>query len=106
MAKSREVDGEKLARNKKRLQSLSIGTPGAIQNQSGRYPTESYKTGVVMEVKPQGQIVVKVDGSRRLTLSYTTATQPTHVEQPARHSTADRPREHSEPYLSSLIMPC
>ena len=39
MAKSREVDGEKLARNTRSLQSLPIGTPVAIQNQSGRYPT-------------------------------------------------------------------
>ena len=68
MAKSREVDGEKLARNTKRLQSLPIGTQVAIQNQSGRYHTKWDKTGVVVEVKPHEQIVVKVDGSRRLTL--------------------------------------
>ena len=41
----------------------------AIQNQSGRYPTKWDKTGVMMEVKPHEQIVVKVDRSRRLTLS-------------------------------------
>ena len=68
MAKSREVGGEKLARNTRSLQSLPIGTPAAIQNQSGRYPTKWDKTGVIMEVRPQEQIVVKVDGSRRLTL--------------------------------------
>ena len=51
----------------RRLQSLPIGTPVAIQDQSGRYPTKWDKTGV-MEVKPHEQIVVKVDGSRRLTL--------------------------------------
>ena len=33
MAKSREVDGEKLARNTKKLKGLPIGTPVAIQNQ-------------------------------------------------------------------------
>ena len=38
-AKSREVDGEKLARNTKNLKDLPIGTTVAIQNQSGRYPT-------------------------------------------------------------------
>ena len=37
--KSREVDGEKLARNTKNLKDLPIGTTVAIQNQSGRYPT-------------------------------------------------------------------
>ena len=35
MAKSREVDSEKLARNTRSLQCLPIGTPVAIQNQSG-----------------------------------------------------------------------
>ena len=68
MTKSREVDGEKSARNTRSLQSLPMGTPAAIQNQSGRYPTKWDKTGVIMEVRPQEQIVVKVDGSRRLTL--------------------------------------
>ena len=66
MAKSREVDGEKLAT--KQLGFLQIGTPVALQNQSGRYLTKWDKTGVVVEVRPLEQVVVKVDGSRRLTL--------------------------------------
>ena len=61
MAKSRLVDVNKLARNTQRLQSLPIGTPVAIQNQPGRYPTKWDKTWVVMEVKPHEQIMVKVD---------------------------------------------
>ena len=68
MAKSRELDGEKLARNTKKLKDRLIGTLAAIQNQSGRYPTKWDKTGVVVEVKPHEQIVVKVNGSRRLML--------------------------------------
>ena len=68
MAKFREVDGKKLARNTKHLKDLPIGALVAIQNQSGWYPTKWYKTGVVLEVRPHEQIVVKVDGSRRLTL--------------------------------------
>ena len=40
MAKSREVDGEKLARNIMQLRALPIGTPVVLQNQSGRYPTK------------------------------------------------------------------
>ena len=67
MAKSREVDGEKLARNTKKLKDLPIGTLVAIQNQSGHYPTKWDKTGEV--VKSHEQIVVKVDGCRRLTIS-------------------------------------
>ena len=39
MAKSREVDGEKLARNTKQLRALKIGMPVVLKNQSGRYPT-------------------------------------------------------------------
>jgi hypothetical protein len=35
MAKSKEVDEEKLARNTRCLEKLPIGTPVAIQNQSG-----------------------------------------------------------------------
>ena len=52
MAKSREVDCEKLARNTRSLQSLPIRTPVSIQNQSGRYPTKWDKTGILMEVMP------------------------------------------------------
>ena len=66
MSKSREVDGEKLSRNTKRLGYLQIGTPVVLKNQSGRYPTKWDKTGVV--VRPHEQQVVKVDGSRKLTL--------------------------------------
>ena len=61
MAKSREVDGEKLARNTRRLETLLTRHPVAIQNQSGRYPNKWDKTGVIMEVKPHEQIVIKVE---------------------------------------------
>ena len=40
----------------------------AIQNQSGRKPTKWDKTGVVVKIRPHEQLVVKVDGNRRLTL--------------------------------------
>ena len=65
MAKSREVDCEKLARNTRSLQSLPIGTPVAIQIQSGRYPTKLDKAtradrsqgGRNQEVNPKEQEV-------------------------------------------------
>ena len=62
------MDGEKLARHTKRLAKLPVGTAVAIQNQTGRNQTKWEKTGVVVEVRPHEQLVIKVDGSRRLTL--------------------------------------
>ena len=56
MAKFREVDGKKLARNTKHLKDLPIGSLVAIQNQSGCYPTKWYKTGVVLEVRPMNRL--------------------------------------------------
>ena len=50
LAKSRETEGEKLARNTKELNS--VGTPVVIQNQTGRYPTKWDKTGIIVEVRP------------------------------------------------------
>ena len=58
--------GRKLSRNTRRLETLPVRTPVAIQNQSGRYPNKWDKTGAIMEVKPHEQIVIKGDGRRRL----------------------------------------
>jgi hypothetical protein len=68
LAKSRMRDGEKLAEHTKQLEEIAVGTPVAIQNQTGRHPNKWDKTGIIMEVKPHEQLVIKVDGSRRLTL--------------------------------------
>ena len=68
MAKSREVDGERMVRNTRSLKTLQIGTQVVLLNQSGRSPNKWDKTGLVVEIRPHEQIVVKVDGSRRLTL--------------------------------------
>ena len=40
LAKSREVDGENLARNTKKLPDIPVGTAVAVQNQTGRKPTK------------------------------------------------------------------
>jgi hypothetical protein len=61
MPKSRELDGEKLARSH---QSLPIGTQVAIQNQSGRNPTKWDKTGVLVKIRPHKQVVVKLRNRR------------------------------------------
>ena len=55
LAKSREQDGERLARNTRQLEELPIGTPVVIQNQTGQYPTKWDKTGVIVEIKPHNQ---------------------------------------------------
>ena len=57
-----------MARNTRCLQALTVGTPVAIQNQSGCYPSKWNKMLEIMEVRPNEQIVIKVDGSRRLLL--------------------------------------
>jgi hypothetical protein len=38
LAKSREVDEDKLARNTRHMPDLPVGTPVVIQNQTGRSP--------------------------------------------------------------------
>ena len=68
LAKSREENGEKLAKNTNELPALPVGTAVVIQNQSGRNHTKWDKTGVVVEVRPHEQLVVKVNESRTLTL--------------------------------------
>ena len=118
LAKSREQDGERLARNTRQLEDLPIGTPVVIQNQTGRYPTKWDKTGVIVEIKPHNQLVIKVDGSRRLTLrnrrfvKKLTISQPSHQpldrllstppSQPHRHDPPSQPRP---PGGSSLPVP-
>ena len=39
-----------------------------IQNQTGNDPTKWDKTGIVLENRPHSQVLVRVDGSRRITL--------------------------------------
>ena len=42
--------------------------PSGYPKPVGKEPDQVGKTGVVVEIKPHEQVVVKVDGSRRLTL--------------------------------------
>jgi hypothetical protein len=48
------------------LEDLEIGTPVAIQNETGNNPNKWEKTGIVLENKPHTQVLIKVDGSRRV----------------------------------------
>ena len=52
---------------KSRLQPLAMNTKVLIQNQMGKAPLRWDKTGVVVEILPFDQYVVKVNGSNRLT---------------------------------------
>merc|ERR1711891_138360 len=68
LALKREADHEKWSQRTRDLDMLEVGTPVIIQNQTGINPTKWDKTGVVLENKPHSQVLVRVDGSRRVTL--------------------------------------
>jgi hypothetical protein len=52
----------------RRREDLEIGTPVALQNQTGNNPNKWDKTVIVLENKPHSQVLIRVDGSRRVTL--------------------------------------
>ena len=59
---------ENLTEHTKRLPPLAVGDHVRLQNQIGSYPHKWDKTGVVIEVRQYDQYVIRVDGSRRVTL--------------------------------------
>ena len=59
---------ERLTLNSKRLPPLRVGDNVRIQNQTGLYPRRWERTGTVIEVRQHDQYVIRVDGSRRVTL--------------------------------------
>uniref|UniRef100_A0A7M5XGD0 Uncharacterized protein n=1 Tax=Clytia hemisphaerica TaxID=252671 RepID=A0A7M5XGD0_9CNID len=59
---------ERLNRSSRQLRPLLVGDYVLVQNQHGNHPTKWDRSGVVVEVKDHDQYVVKVDGSRRVTL--------------------------------------
>merc|ERR1712106_404323 len=68
LASRRSSDGTRLARYTKQQPELPSGTQVAVQNQTGRNPTKWDKTGTVIETRPHSQVVIRMDGSRRMTL--------------------------------------
>ena len=68
LAKKRESDNKRWSENTRELADLEIGTPVAIQNQTGNNPNKWDKTGIVLENKPHSQVLIRVDGSRRVTM--------------------------------------
>ena len=67
MARRLGADGSKLEKHTKKLRPVEVGTSVSIQNQTGRSLTKWDKTGIVIENKPFSKVVVRIDGSRRVT---------------------------------------
>ena len=67
LARRLQVDGSRLERNTRQLKEIPVGTAVSIQNQTGRHPTKWNKTGIVIENQPFNKVLVRVDGSRRVT---------------------------------------
>ena len=59
---------ERLEQHTRRLPPLRFGDRVRIQNQTGPHPNKWEKTGSVIEVRQHDQYVVRIDGSRRVTL--------------------------------------
>ena len=59
---------EKLNQNSRRLQPMTLGDKCFVQNQTGAYSKRWDRTGTVVEVGPNDQYHVKIDGSGRITL--------------------------------------
>ena len=68
LALKRDSDNKRWSQKTRDLDTLEIGTPVAIQNQTGSNPTKWDKTGVILENKPHSQVLIRVDGSRRVTM--------------------------------------
>ena len=67
LARRLEMDGSRLERNTRQLKEIPVGTAVSIQNQTGRHKTKWDKTGIVVENQPFNKVLVRVDGSRRVT---------------------------------------
>ena len=68
LARSRLRDGERWDKGTKPLEDIPEGSLVLIQNQTGNNPKRWDKTGTVIEKKKNSQLLIKVDGSRRVTL--------------------------------------
>ena len=67
LARRLDRDGAILERHTKKLDTVPIGHAVAVQNQKGRFPKKWDKTGVVVENMDHDKVLIKMDGSRRLT---------------------------------------
>ena len=67
LARRLDRDGAILERHTKKLDMVPVGHAVAVQNQRGRFPKKWDKTGVVVENMDYDKVLVRMDGSRRLT---------------------------------------
>ena len=51
----------------KQQKVIPVGEAVAVQNQTGRFPKKWDKIGIVMENMDHDKVLVRLDGSRRLT---------------------------------------
>ena len=68
LATKRELDNKMWNQRTRDLDELEVGTAVAIQNQTGNNPTKWDKTGIILENKPNSKVMIRVDGSRRVTM--------------------------------------
>ena len=59
---------ERLTQNTRSLPPLKVGDQVRVQNQAGPHPLKWDKTGTIIEVRQFNQYVIRLDGSRRVTL--------------------------------------
>ena len=67
LARRLDRDGARLEQYTKKQRVIPIGGSVAVQNQAGRFPNKWDKTGVVVENKDHDKVIIRMDGSRRLT---------------------------------------
>ena len=67
LARRLDRDGARLEQYTKKQKQIPIGGSVAVQNQTGRFPKKWDKTGVVLENMDHDKVLVRMDGSRRLT---------------------------------------
>ena len=97
------MDNQRWSHRTKALDDLEVGTAVAIQNQTGSNPTKWDKTGIVIENKPNSKVMIRVDGSRRVTMrnrKFVRLMEPmlrnATRSEPARRRTAQRPQIRQE----------
>ena len=91
---------EVLNRNARSLKKLSIGDRCFVQNQTGPAPNKWDRTGVIVEIDPHDQYIIKIDGSGRLTTRnrrFLRYFQPAVMQiQPAATSLTAKREEHTQ----------
>jgi hypothetical protein len=101
LANKMEMDNQRWSHRTKALDDLEVGTAVAIQNETGPNPTKWDKTGIVLENKPNNKVMIKVNGSRRVTMRNRRFVRPMEptlriTTRPARRRPATQPNQTQE----------